>query len=79
MFRSFDVRAGGVQLTVKAQSSFTRSFEILSDDSVVGTIRPVHPFTRRASIECGPSVPELVQLFSFWLAALTWRRAAQNN
>jgi len=79
MLRSFEVRSGAVQLTVTAQSAFTRCYDIRSDGSVIGTILPAHPFTRRAFIECSSSVPDLLQLFSFWLAVLTWRRAAANN
>jgi hypothetical protein len=79
MFRSFEIRTSEMKLTIKAQSAFTRAYEILAGGSVVGTIRPVHTFTRRAFIECSSSVPELAQLFSFWLVVLTWRRAANNN
>lgn len=79
IFRSFEVRSGATLLTLNAHSAFTRCYDMIANGSVVGTIRPVHPFTRRASIECSPSVPELVQLFSFWLAVLTWRRAARNS
>jgi len=79
MFRSFEVRSGAVQLTVKAHSAVTRCYDILTDGSLVGTIRPAHPFTRRAFIECSSSVPELAQLFSFWLAAVTWRRATNSS
>jgi hypothetical protein len=79
MFRSFEVRSGDAQWTVKARSAFARDYEILSGESVVGTIRPAHPFTRRSFIECSSSVPEFAQLFSFWLVAITWRRAANNN
>ena len=79
LLRHFDVRFGELQLTVKAERPFTRCFQILIADDLVGTIRPQHPLTRRATIECADSVPELAQLFSFWLAVLTWRRAARNN
>lgn len=79
MFRSFEVQSGAVQLTVKAQSVLGRCYDILTDSQVVGTIRPAHPFTRRAFIECSSSVPELEQLFSFWLAVVTWRRAANSS
>ena len=79
MIRSFEMSAGDIQLVLKAESLFTRSFELVTGDTVVGTIRPVHPLTRRANIECGSAVPDLAQLFSFWLVALTWRRQAQNN
>ncbi len=79
MFRSFDVETGPLKLTVKAASPFGRSYEILSNGNLAGTIQPAHPFTRRAFIDCDSSVPELVQLFSFWLAALTWKRAARSS
>ena len=79
LFRSFEVKAESVSLIVKAQSALTRSFDILAGGRVAGTIRPAHPFTRRAFIECAPEIPELAQLFSFWLVVITWRRAANNN
>jgi len=66
-------------LAVKARSAFSRRYDILSDGHPAGTIQPAHSFTRRAFIDCTPEVPELAQLFSFWLAALTWRRAAHNS
>lgn len=77
--RTFEVVAGQQQLTVKAQSAFTRCFNILESDRVHGTIRPKHPFTRRAVIDCSSEVPEGVQLFCFWLVVITWRRAQKNN
>ena len=79
LFRSFDLSAGAIHFTLKAQSPITRCYEILSDNQIAGTICPVHPFTRRAVIECNPTIPEIAQLFSFWLAVITWRRAARNN
>lgn len=79
LFRSFEVRSGATLLTLKARSAFTRAYDMIVDGSAVGTIQPIHPFTRRAHIECDSRVPEIAQLFSFWLAALTWRRAAQNS
>jgi hypothetical protein len=79
MFRSFELHCGDTELTVKARSPFGRGFDLVAGGGVVGTIQPVHPFTRRATIECGDAVPELAQLFAFWLVVLTWRRAAKNN
>ena len=75
----FEVRSGAVQVTVKAHSAVTRCYDILTDGSIVGTIRPAHPFTRRAFIDCSSSVPELAQLFSFWLAVITWRRESDGS
>jgi hypothetical protein len=79
MFRSFELRIHDLHFTVKAQSALTRCYDVFSGDRRVGTIQPLHPMTRRASIECAPAVPELAQLFAFWLAVITWRRAAQSN
>lgn len=75
----FELTGNGLNLTVKSQSGFTRSFDIVRGDTTVGTIYPAHAFTKRAFVECDPSVPELVQLFSFWLAVLMWKRDADNS
>jgi hypothetical protein len=79
MFRLFEVSAGAVQLTVKAQSAFTRRYDIISGGQVIGRIQPAHVFTRRGFIDCDSVVPEVVQLFSFWLAVITWRRSARSK
>jgi hypothetical protein len=79
LFRSFNIDAGGQQFNVAAASPIGRTFNITADGQTLGTIRPAHPFTRRAFVECDSSVPELVQLFAFWLTALTWKRAANSN
>lgn len=77
LLRSFRMQAAGMDLIVRAQSPMTRCFVIELGERVLGEIRPAHPWTRRAYIECDPSLPEFVQLYAFWLAALTWRR--RNN
>ena len=79
LFRSFDIRIGDIVLLLKAQSAFTRTYDIFLKQQSVGVIRPDHAFTRRASIMCNSVVPELAQLFSFWLVVMTWRRARNNN
>ena len=78
LFRAFEIEVGNARFTLKAQSALTRSYNILSGDRAVGVIRPAHLLTRRAFIECGPEMPELAQLFAFWLAVITWRRAAND-
>jgi hypothetical protein len=77
--RSFLVTAGDLRLTVEAEVTFARGFVMIANGDVVGSIRPVHAFTRRAYIECCDALPEFIQLFAFWLAALTWRRAASQG
>jgi hypothetical protein len=74
-FREFVLRTNSGTITVKAQSPFGRGFVFRSADQMVGVIRPIHLFTRRAVVDCDASVPETVQVFAFWLVGLLWQRA----
>lgn len=74
MSRSIDVQVAGEQFKLQPQSAFTRAFDLFLEGQAVGVIRPAHAFTRRAFVECRSPLPEEVQLFLFWLAALMWRR-----
>jgi hypothetical protein len=85
--RTAIVTFGEATLTVHAVSPFSRVFELLVGERdvhraaarVVGRVRPVHPFTRRGVMECDAAVPQLVQMFVFWLVAMSWRRTASKN
>ena len=77
--RTFEIQGDDLLLTLQAQSVFTRCFELLDEGEPVGTIYPKHPFTRRSFVNCEDSIPELAQLFAFWLVVITWKRSAQNN
>lgn len=81
MFRTYEITSdgAGLSLVLKAESAFKRSFEILRGQEVVGRISPIHAFTRRATIQCSSAVPEQLQLFSFWLVGLAWKRAANRH
>lgn len=54
------------------------AWSITQDGVFIGTIARVHPFTRRATINCRGTVPVLDQLFAFWLVALRWRRTVNS-
>lgn len=77
--RAFEISSMDTPLLVKAGSPLGRSYEMISGGRVIGTISPTHPFTRRSTIACEDQIPELIQLFSFWLAVMTWRRSRQAN
>jgi hypothetical protein len=77
--RTAIVTFGEATLTVQAVSPFTRVFEVSIGERVVGRVRPVHPFTRRGVMECDAAVPQLVQMFVFWMVAMSWRRTASKN
>ena len=76
--RKFQIDEEGRTFLLKARI-MGRSFDILQNESVIGSIQPAHIFTRRSTIDCGPEMSEPGQLFCFWLAALTWRRQAREN
>jgi len=77
--RFFELSYDSQDLVLRAESPFTRSFLIEQDDRVLGTIQPMHPFTRRASIDCSSSIAMSVQIFLFWLTVLMWKRSANNS
>lgn len=77
--RSVELQIAGKLFTLKAQSAFTRSFDLLLDEQRIMEIQPAHAFTRRASIVCAAELPELTQLFAFWLVAMMWRRASRAS
>lgn len=79
MFRAFEIRSSEIMCRVQPVSPFGRTFKIYHGNRRVGIISPAHPFTRRATIRCAEEIPELMQLFSFWIVALLWRRASRNN
>jgi hypothetical protein len=66
--------------SLSARSMWGRSFELERDGDLLATISPDHLFTRRATIETPAADADFELLaFAFWLVALMWRRAAQNN
>jgi hypothetical protein len=71
------IHAAGVTYTLR-HKFFSSAFELQQGEARVGTIARMHAFTRRASVECSPNVPELVQLFAFWLAAKAWRDSSNS-
>ena len=74
--RRFEIRNEAELLHVRARSVFTRSFELLQNDIVIGRITPDSPFTRRSTIALGDtSLDQLTVAFAFWLCTVSWRRA----
>lgn len=76
--RSFDLSHAGAVLLLKPQTLLVRDYHLLLGDTVVGTIEPEHPLTRKARVRCDATVPEMVQLFSFWLVAMIWRSSTDT-
>ena len=74
--RRFDVYWNDRTLTLEAVSPFGRSFRLVENDSVLGTIVPDHPLARRCAVDFPDDLTIPMHVFLFWLAALMWRRAA---
>ena len=78
--RRFEIKKGLDEWQLRPESALGRSFLILRSNEAIGRIAPMHPFTRRATIEM--YVPEYdadLMTFCFWLVVLTWRRAASGG
>jgi hypothetical protein len=66
--------------TLRAESSFSRSFRIEREGATIAVIRPDHLFTRRATIELTGDQGDFTAVcFAFWLAVIAWRRAASRQ
>ena len=78
--RTFELESPMGPLLLQAESMFGRAFRLERSGRAVASVRTEHAFTRRATIELHevdlhwPTV-----CFSFWLAVVTWRRAARSN
>ncbi len=68
------LRAEGQELGLRPSGAFTRGYDIVSHHHTVGTIRRGTWLSRRVEVICDGTVPELTQLFAFWLAVTKWRR-----
>lgn len=78
--RYFEIQIeGGPQIVAEAQAMYANSFFISRGGEVIGTITRTSFWTSQSDIACSTDVPEPVQLFAFWLAALTWKRQARSN
>jgi hypothetical protein len=78
--RAFEIESPMGSLVLRAESAFTRRFVVERSGNVIAIISPDHAFTRRARIETLARDLDFPTLcFSFWLAALTWRRAASRS
>ena len=77
--RCFDVRVGDRTLILKAASAFTRQFQLIACDVIVGFVTPDGLFSRQCTISFPDDLTLPVQIFLFWLVVLMWRRAAQSS
>lgn len=79
LLRSFEVCCQDRQYDLKAFHPFTRQFGLYHDDRPIGSIRPLHLFTRKAQIDLPQGIVLPVRIFMFWLVLILWRRAARSS
>lgn len=74
--KRFELEHEGRVYELAKESWWGRAFELRADGHRVGSVRPVHPFTRRASIDLPEELSLPVRVFAAALVALLWRRGA---
>jgi len=76
-FRSqFDLEIDSRFYSLKQASLFGRTFSVVHQGAVVGTIRRAGLFTQRALIDLPSDWPIPIQAFVFWLVVILWNRQA---
>ena len=77
--REFTIIYDEAEYTLKAQSPFVRTFELLQNDERIGLIEPDHIFTRKMTADLPETLPLAVRVFIIWLVIVLWKRAAQSS
>ena len=67
------------EYTLKAQSPFVRTFELLQNDERIGLVEPDHIFTRKMTADLPETLTLAVRVFIIWLVIILWKRAAQSS
>ncbi len=75
--RSFDLAYDDCRYTLRARSAFGRTFVLLEEERLLGTVAPDHAFTRKLTAELPEAMPLAVRVFILWLVILLWKRAAE--
>ena len=75
----FDIQIGNDFCHLAAEHLFTRRFMLTRQGQYLGEVRPLHLFTRQATISFPEEIPVAIRIFLFWLVLILWRRASNNN
>jgi hypothetical protein len=77
--RSFEVVFDQTDYKLETVSPFVRRFVLRKDRRAVGSIHPVHLFSRKAIVELPEYLPLEVQVFIAWLGIILWKRQQDSN
>jgi hypothetical protein len=73
-FSEFDLEIKGRRYLLKRHFIFGKSFSVLQDDAVVGSVVRAGLFSRRSIISLPPDWSIPAQVFVFWLVLVIWKR-----
>ena len=74
----FEVHFADRHLLLRKISIWRRPFAVFDGGTLIGSIYPVGPFTRRSNIDLPTPLPLPVRVFLFWLALILWKREAAS-
>ena len=77
--RSFVVRHGGERFELEAPSAFCRTFHLKKAGRVVGTIKPLSWWTRKAVADLPMELPVETRVFITWLVLVMWKRSRESS
>jgi hypothetical protein len=72
--RSFNISYNSENYNLDASSAFRRSFIISKENQVIGKIKAISAFTRRAKVDFYAELPVELKTFIIWLTLLLWKR-----
>ena len=68
------------ELVLSPESALGRCFKLFCEEQLLAKIEPMHPFTRRSTIQLDAADYDSPTLaFAFWLVLMSWRRAQQRS
>lgn len=65
------------QYELKPRGMFTRTFELHSGPTTVGSLSAKGVFSRRMNVDLPEALPLPVRVFVMWLTVILWKRDAQ--
>lgn len=72
--RRLIIDVDGARFELRPRAMFSRGFQLLEGNEVVGTLSPGGFLGRRMKVELSESLPLPIRAFMVWLAVLLWRR-----
>jgi hypothetical protein len=74
IYKTFEVELPDRHLVLRKLSVLNRRFGLFDGEIQVGSIYPLHAFTRRTNIDLPTDWPLPIRAFLFWLVFIIWKR-----